>query len=82
MRYHHSISPSTGEPAAGVHSAPVFGPDAVITDALSPSVFVLGVDEGLTLIATLPDYESIVIVAAGWGFYSAGLLPPDTQNVE
>mgnify|MGYP001826452872 CR=1 FL=1 len=81
-RYHHFIQPSTCEPAGGVHSATVFGPDAVITDALSTSVFVLGVDEGLTLIATLPDYESIVIDAAGRVFYSAGLTPPDAQNVE
>ena len=71
-----------GEPATGVHSATVFGPDAVITDALSTSVFVLGVDAGLTLIGTLPDYESIVIDAAGRVFYSDGLTPPDAQNVE
>jgi thiamine biosynthesis lipoprotein len=77
VRYHHIIKPSTGEPATGVHSATVFGPDAVITDALSTSVFVLGVEEGLTLIGALPDYESIVIDAAGRVFYSDGLTPPD-----
>jgi len=76
-RYHHIIEPSTGEPAAGVHSATVFGPDAVITDALSTSVFVMGVDQGLRLIATLPDYESIVIDAEGRIFYSDGLQSPD-----
>ncbi len=76
-RYHHIIQPSTGEPAGGVHSATVFGPDAVITDALSTSVFVMGVDQGLRLIATLPDYESIVIDAEGSIFYSDGLQPPN-----
>jgi len=75
-RYHHIIQPSTGEPASGVHSATVFGPDAVITDALSTSVFVMGVDQGLRLIATLPDYESIVIDADGRIFYSDGLQQP------
>ena len=75
-RYHHIIQPSTGEPASGVHSATVMGPDAVITDALSTSVFVLGVDQGLRLVATLPDYESIVIDAEGRIFYSDGLQPP------
>ncbi|MDJ0812959.1 MAG: FAD:protein FMN transferase [Woeseiaceae bacterium] len=75
-RYHHIIKPSTGKPAGGVHSATVFGPDAVITDALSTSVFVLGVDQGLRLIATLPDYESIVIDAEGRIFYSDGLQSP------
>jgi FAD:protein FMN transferase len=75
-RYHHIIQPSTGEPAGGVHSATVFGPDAVITDALSTSVFVMGVDQGLRLIATLPDYESIVIDAEGRIYYSDGLQRP------
>ncbi len=53
-----------------------FGPDAVITDALSTSVFVLGVDQGLRLISTLPDYESIVIDASGAIYYSTGLQDP------
>lgn len=75
-RYHHIIQPSTGEPASGVRSATVFGPDAVITDALSTSVFVMGVDQGLRMIATLPDYESIVIDADGRIFYSDGLQQP------
>lgn len=82
VRYHHILSPSTGEPASGVHSATVFGPDAVITDALSTSVFVMGVDDGLRLIATLPDYESIVIDAEGRIFYSDGLAAPDRQADE
>jgi thiamine biosynthesis lipoprotein len=77
IRYHHIIEPSTGAPASGVHSATVFGPDAVITDALSTSVFVMGVDRGLRLIATLPDYESIVIDAAGRIYYSDGLQRPE-----
>lgn len=75
-RYHHILEPSTGEPAEGVRSATVVGPDAVITDALSTSLFVMGVDAGLTLIATLPDYEGIVIDAEGQLFYSDGLAPP------
>ncbi|MEX2126276.1 MAG: FAD:protein FMN transferase [Woeseia sp.] len=75
-RYHHILQPATGEPANGVHSVTIVGPDAVITDALSTSVFVMGVDQGLRLIATLPDYEGIVIDAEGRLFYSDGLRPP------
>lgn len=75
-RYHHILEPSTGAPAGKVHSATIIGPDAVLTDALSTSVFVLGVDQGLRLIATLPDYEGIVIDADGQMFYSAGLGAP------
>ena len=76
VRYHHIIRPSTGTPASGVHSATVFGPDAVMTDALSTSVFVMGVDLGLKMIAGLPDYESIVIDADGRIYYSDGLQKP------
>ena len=80
MRYHHIIRPSTGAPAEGVHSATVIGPDAVITDALSTSVFVMGVEDGLTLIGSLPDYESVVIDASGRVYYSDGLMPPDATT--
>jgi thiamine biosynthesis lipoprotein len=81
-RYHHIIEPSSGEPAGGVRSATVFGPDAVMTDALSTSVFVMGVDKGLTLIGTLPDYEGIVIDVDGRVFYSDGLMPPAAPSPE
>ncbi|MCH7820706.1 MAG: FAD:protein FMN transferase [Proteobacteria bacterium] len=76
VRYHHILSPATGAPASGIHSATVIGPDAVMTDALSTSVFVMGVDLGLRLIATLPDYESIVIDDQGRIYYSDGLRQP------
>ncbi len=79
-RYHHILQPATGEPAYGVHSATIVGPDAVITDGLSTSVFVMGVDKGLRLIATLPDYEAIVIDAEGRLFYSDGLRPPEAAD--
>lgn len=77
IRYHHILKPDTGRPADSVHSATIVGPDAVITDALSTSVFVMGVDLGLRLIATLPDYEGVVIDASGELYYSDGLRPPD-----
>jgi len=77
VRYHHIIQPHSGLPVEGVHSATVIGPDAVLTDALSTSVFVMGVDEGLKLIGCLPDYESIVIDADSQIYYSTGLQQPD-----
>ena len=80
IRYHHIIQPETGEPAKGIHSATIIGPDAVITDALSTSVFIMGVEKGLTLISTLPDYEGIVIDSDGELYYSDGLAPPETLD--
>jgi thiamine biosynthesis lipoprotein len=82
IRYHHIIKPSSGRPVEGVHSATVFGPDAVMTDALSTSVFVMGVDEGLKLISCLPDYEAIVIDADEQIFYSTGLADPASADAE
>ena len=82
VRYHHILSPATGAPASGIHSATVIGPDAVMTDALSTSVFVMGVDPGLHLIATLPDYESIVIDDQGRIYYSDGLRQPAANSIE
>ncbi len=77
VRYHHILSPATGQPARGVISASVIGPDGVMTDGLSTSVFVLGVERGLALIEDLPGYEAIVIDEAGRMHYSTGLTPPD-----
>lgn len=81
-RYHHIIKPSSGRPVQGVHSATVIGPDAVMTDALSTSVFVMGVDDGLGLIGCLPDYEAIVIDADGQIFYSSGLADPGSAAAD
>ena len=76
VRYHHIIRPATGEPADGMRSATVIGPDAVMTDALSTSVFILGVDAGMRLIAGLPGYEAVAIDGAGAVYFSDGLAPP------
>jgi thiamine biosynthesis lipoprotein len=75
-RYHHIINPSTGEPTEGVLSVTVIGPDATMTDGLSTTLFVLGVEAGLKLIETLPDYEAVIVDAAGKLSYSSGLAPP------
>jgi thiamine biosynthesis lipoprotein len=80
VRYHHIIEPETGLPAGGVHSATVIGPDAVLTDALSTALFVMGVEQGLLLISTLPDYEGIVIDDQGRIHYSDGLPPAARTN--
>lgn len=70
---HNIIEPATGLPATSVRNATVIGPDAVITDALSTSVFVMGVTDGINLLKTLPDYEGIVIDAKGDLYYSEGM---------
>ena len=53
-----------------------------MTDALSTSVFVMGVDKGLRLIATLPEYESIVIDETGRSTSPSGLEQPTAPAAE
>ena len=80
-RFHHIVSPASGRPAKGVRSASVIGPDGVYTDALSTTVFVLGVAKGIALIDTLDGYEAIVVDDRQKLHYSQGLAPPETPSV-
>jgi thiamine biosynthesis lipoprotein len=73
VRYHHILDPGTGKSTHSVHSTSIIGSTATDTDALSTSVFVLGVDAGLQLINSLPDTEAIIIDKDGELHYSAGL---------
>ena len=73
VRYHHILVPSTGMPAHGVRSASVIGPDATRTDALSTTLFVLGIRRGMALVDRLPGYEAVMIDSAGRLYASRGL---------
>jgi thiamine biosynthesis lipoprotein len=77
QRYHHILNPATGAPAEGVLSATVLGPDATLTDGLSTTLFVLGVERGLELLREFPGYEAVVVGADGKVAYSSGLAPPE-----
>ena len=75
VRYHHIIDPLSGDSARELQSVTVIGPDATTTDALSTSVFVLGLADGLELINRLPDIDAIVVDRSGSLHYSKGLQP-------
>lgn len=64
-RYSHIINPKTGMPSTGICSASVFGPSAEIANGFSTSIMVLGVDEGLKLLAKFPDYSCVLITDKG-----------------
>jgi thiamine biosynthesis lipoprotein len=76
-RYHHIINPGTGRPTDALMSVTVIGGDAVLTDALSTTVFVLGMDGGLELIEEYPGYEAIIVDREGLLRFSSGLAEPD-----
>jgi thiamine biosynthesis lipoprotein len=75
-RVHHILNPRTGESASGIASVSVIGPRGFDTDPLSTTVFVLGVEKGLALINRLPEFDAVIITAAGKVHYSDGLMPP------
>ena len=52
----------------------MIGPNATMTDGLSTSIFVMGPEAGLAMIAKLSGYEAVVITDEQL-FYSEGLNP-------
>lgn len=74
-RFSHIVNPKTGLTIQDVPmSVTIIGPDATTTDALSTGVFVLGPEEGMKLIESLPEIEGMIIsegmkkiTSQGWG---------------
>ncbi len=79
-RIHHIINPQTGRPASGSWSSTVIGPDATTTDAMSTALFVLGAEDGIKMINSLPELDAIIIDGNGKIHYSSGLAPPGEAN--
>ncbi|GAB5400313.1 MAG: FAD:protein FMN transferase [Aureisphaera sp.] len=61
VRYSHIINPKTGYPSSGVRSVSIFTKNAELADALSTSVFVMGLDTGLHMINQLNGVECIIV---------------------
>jgi thiamine biosynthesis lipoprotein len=72
-RYHHIIDPRTGEPAQGCRSVTIVTPRAVLADALSTGVFVMGPSAGMALIERLPDVEGVIVTSENRVLVSSGL---------
>jgi len=79
-RCHHLIDPRTGKSPSSVHSVTILADDGLTTEGLSKSVFVMGVDDGLRLIDTLPGVDAVVVDAHGALHCSSGLMPGGTQT--
>jgi thiamine biosynthesis lipoprotein len=74
VRHHHLIDPRTGRSPRNVHSVTIVAADGLTSEALSKTVFVLGIEQGLALIERLPGVDAVVIDAAGALHYSSGWL--------
>ena len=73
MRYHHLIDPDRGEPAVGIRSATIVADSALLADALSTGVFILGPIEGMALIERLPQVEGVIVTSTNEVVVSTGL---------
>lgn len=73
VRYHHILNPKTGRSPSALRSVTIIGNGGTTTDALSTSVFVMGLDAGMKLVESLPDTEAVIIDANGKLHYSSGL---------
>ena len=82
VRHHHLIDPRTGRSADAVRSVTILAPDGLTTEALSKTVFVLGVERGLQLIETLSGVDAVVVDANGVLHYSSGLLSGSSPSVD
>jgi thiamine biosynthesis lipoprotein len=76
-RYHHIIDPKTGDSARKVRSVTIIAPTATRTDALTKSVFIMGAEEGIKFINTLPDVDAVAVTPEGKVLYSKGLAAPE-----
>ncbi|MFZ7101644.1 MAG: FAD:protein FMN transferase [Peptococcaceae bacterium] len=73
-RYHHIIDPRTGYPAANnLNSVSIITKNSTDADALSTTIFLLGLEKGMELIETLPDTEAIFITTEKKVFVSSGI---------
>ncbi len=60
--YHHILNPATGYPATtDLLSVTIITTNSIDADALSTSVFILGLDDGLALVNRLPDIDAVLI---------------------
>jgi thiamine biosynthesis lipoprotein len=72
-RYHHILDPDNGEPARGCRSVTIVARQAMLADALSTGVVVLGPQAGMALIEKLPDVEGVIVTDGNAVLISSGL---------
>lgn len=80
VRCHHVIDPKTGKSPNGVHSVTILAEDGLTTEALSKTVFVLGIEQGMRLIESHTGVDAVVVDAEGVLHYSTGLLAAGPQT--
>ncbi|HDR47085.1 MAG TPA: FAD:protein FMN transferase [Geoalkalibacter subterraneus] len=70
-RYHHLFDPRTGYPATACRSVTVVAPSAMLADALATALFVLGPEQGMSLLQLYPEAEALIVDSSGKEHQSA-----------
>ena len=73
VRYHHIIDPKTGQSVDSIQSATILASDSTSADALSTSLFVMGVEQGMSLVNSLEGVSAIIVDHHGKLFVSEDL---------
>ncbi len=74
VKYHHIIHPDTLMPKNDYTSVSILNEDSGWADALSTACFNLSLEDGMTLIASLPDTEAMWVEADGTQHFSEHFL--------
>ncbi len=70
---HHILNPKSGKPAGQLSSVTVLAASGIDADALSTTLFVLGIEKGMALANQLADVSAIMIDLQGKVYYSDDL---------
>ncbi|MBC7960077.1 MAG: FAD:protein FMN transferase, partial [Vallitaleaceae bacterium] len=74
VRYHHILDPKTGYPSqSGLMGTTIIAERSIDADGLSTSTFVLGLEEGMKLVESLPGVEAIFITTDKKIYTTSGL---------
>jgi len=73
-RYHHILNPQTGYPEENpILSVSIITKDSIDADALSTTIFLLGLENGMQMIENLPSTEAIFITSDNKVYVSSGI---------
>jgi thiamine biosynthesis lipoprotein len=70
-KYNHIFDPRTGRSPVEFTSVSIVAPTAMQADALSTTVFVLGLDRGMDLLSKTPDVAALFVLRDGRTMNSA-----------
>jgi thiamine biosynthesis lipoprotein len=75
VRYHHILDPRTGFPSQnGLKSITIMSPNATDADALSTGVFLMGLEEGMEYLESLPEEVEAFFITDDNKIYATSAL--------